>query len=366
MSKRRSKQNTRQQKAKRTTQPIAKHIATSNLCNADVTSPVSLDASKTSVKLADQDTKRLKVKNWMVLVPVIGTIIAGLALLVSFHQGKFGQEANDRAAGRLEASAKILDVIPSLENMKHLFAPIEPPPLNLLTGKPTGIPLFKHLHNLCQTNPRLHVKNTGNQIIGAVRIEVEEKSVMPVGKDALFVPDPSNPKVPRLAQYKPLLDPTLSDNCDLHEKLKPGDEAIIPVWRPLIRAMLKAQKVKSPRSTYMATFDVRCYVQSVGTSAFDRAEGPTSLGFMWSAEGFTEESFKRIQDMPIVAKVVGKNQDPAKVLALDIPIASPEASTLRTRGLSPAASFRNPAQPAGPRLLVDQRTRFLCPPSHSR
>jgi|SRR5271157_1043010 len=321
MSKRRSKQNTRQQKAKQTTQPIAKHIGTSNLCNA-VTSPDSLDASRTSATLPDQDTKRFKIKKWMVmtgLVPVISLIIAVLALFPSFYQAKYGQEANDTAAGRLEASAKILDLIPSMENMKHLFIPMDPPPRDVLTGKPTGIVFFKDLHTLCQTNPRLVVKNTGNQIIGAVRIEVEEKSVMPVGgKDPIFIHNPSNPKEPILVHYKPMLDPTVSDNCDLGEKIKPGDEAIIPLCRPLIRAMLKAQKVKSQSGKYKATFDVRCYVQGVGATAFDRAEGWMPLGFIWSAEGFPEEGFKRIQDRPIVVKVVAKNQDPAKALALDI------------------------------------------------
>jgi len=323
MSKRRLKQNPGQQKAKRAPQPIANDIAT---CKVDTVSPVSVGASKTSAERLGQDTKDINTVYLNAIIPiislvlfVISLIVAGLALHPAFQQAKSAQEANDRAAGRLPANAKILGVIPSIENVKHLFMPMDPPPLDVYTGKPIGIPLFRDLRTLCQTNPRLHVKNTGNQTIGAVRIEVEEKSVTPFGPgDQILIPDPSDPKKPSVIRYKPTLDPTVSDNCDLGEKLKPGDEAIIPIWRPLIRAMLKAQKVKSQSGQYKGTFDVRCYVQGLNTPAFDRAEGSAPLGFVWSAEGFTEEGFKRIQDRPTVVKVLNKNQDPAKAMPLEI------------------------------------------------
>ena len=83
--------------------------------------------------------------------------------------------------------------------------------------------------------------------------------------------------------------------------------------------MLKAQQVKSKSGQYKGKFDVRCFVQAVNSPAFDRAEGsPRFFGFMWSAQGFTEEGFKRIQDTPTVVKVLNKNQDPAKAMALEI------------------------------------------------
>ncbi len=323
MSKRRLKQNPGQQKAKRAPQPIANDIAT---CKVDTVSPVSVGASKTSAELLGQDTKHIKtthsntvIATSSLVLSVISLIVAGLALYPSFQQAKSAQEANDRAAGRLPASAKILGVIPSIEKLKQLFIPLDPPMLDVYTRKPTSVPRFRDLRALCQTNPRLHVKNTGDQTIGAVRIEVEEKSVMPFGPgDQITIPDPSDPKKPAVIRYKPLLDPTVGDNCDLGEKLKPGDEAIIPIWRPLIRAMLKAQKVKSQSGQYKGTFEVRCYVQGVNTPAFDSAEGSVPLGFVWSAEGFTEEGFKRIQHTPSVVKVLKKNQDPAKAMVLEI------------------------------------------------
>ena len=54
--------------------------------------------------------------------------------------------------------------------------------------------------------------------------------------------------------------------------------------------------MKSQSGQYKGTFDVRCYVQGVNTPAFDRAEGSAPLGFVWSAEGFAEEGFNRIQE----------------------------------------------------------------------
>ena len=201
-----------------------------------------MPAKKTNAGLLDQDTKHINTGQLNTVIAIISLvlsvvslIVAGLALHPSFQQAKSAQEANDIVAGRLPANAKILDVIPSIENLKHLFMPMDRPALDVYTGKPIGIPLFRDLRTLCQTNPRLHVKNTGNQTIGAVRIEVEEKSVTPFGRgDQILIPDPSNPKKPIVIRYKPTLDPTVSDNCDLGEKLKPGDEAIIPIWRPLI------------------------------------------------------------------------------------------------------------------------------------
>ena len=200
MSKRRRKQNPGQQKAKRAPQPIASDIAT---CKMATVSPVSVEAGKTSADLLGQDTKRIKSTHWNTVITitslvlsVIGLIVAGLALNASFQQAKNAQEANDRAAGRLPANAKIVGVIPNIEKLKHLFIQLKPPMRDVYTGKPIGIPLFRDLTTLCQTNPRLHVKNTGNQTIGAVRIEVEELTVVPFGPgDPLrTIPDPSDPK----------------------------------------------------------------------------------------------------------------------------------------------------------------------------
>jgi hypothetical protein len=260
---------------------------------------------------------------WTRILPLgvlaLGGVWGVIQILPGYWQGHSGQrqadvaqQSVDRGAGRLGVKVQVAALVPSAEQMKPLLAPMHPKLIDPRDQKPAEFIFFKDMHALCTVNPQLRLVNVGQEIVEAVSIEVEETSVMPVGaKEPPLVADPQRPGKPALLAYKPNINPTLRENCVLSEKVMPGDEVMVPVWRPLILAMMKAQRVKGngDGDKYHGSFDVRCYVRGVGATGFDRTEGqPVRLAFTWSAHGFTDEMFKTIADNPARGTVLVLNR----------------------------------------------------------
>jgi hypothetical protein len=147
---------------------------------------------------------------------------------------------------------------------------------------------FDNMNVLCRVNPCIRLKNSGTEVIEGLRVEVEEKYVKPVGlPEQIVIPNKLHPTGFGLHVFHPIINLTQEDDAKLSEKIVPGNEAIIPLWRPLIRAMTIAQKkVKSNGGQYLGGFEIRVYSKGVGATSFDRADGYISLGFTWSAAGF--------------------------------------------------------------------------------
>ena len=275
--------------------------------------PVPLTASPPNTPPSVEPRKPHKFKKWAVVVfGILAAIAAMVGLVPSFWQAIFAKqqaevatEQNDRGAGRIEAKVTVLELMPNKEDIAHLLKAADERLIDAQTRKPMEFVFFQDMHILCSHNPRIRVKNTGKEVVDAIKVEVEELSVMPVGpKDLRLMPNPKAQDRSGPLVYRPTIDATMDDEGKLSEKFKPGDEAILPFWKPFIRAIFNAQKVKTNGGQYHGSFVVRVYVRATGTTTFDRAEGNTiPLGITWASQGFTQEQFSRIQDRPLIVKI---------------------------------------------------------------
>ncbi len=172
----------------------------------------------------------------------IAGIVATIWMVIQAQQGvKEQKQANDRLAGRIETKAEIVELIPELKSRElKPFVNTINPAIKDTQGNPIDFVTFENLHDLCRVNPRLRIKNTGTEIIDSVQIHVQELKVLPVSKNGWYVNSALSsalnaPTVP--IEFTPHLDSTKTENCLFQEKFKPGDEAEIPLWRALLRAI---------------------------------------------------------------------------------------------------------------------------------
>ena len=286
-------------KAKRNAQMRAQQIAHKTM------PPNSPDTSKTSDAQAISDVtkpivasfRRPKVKCLIAIVTVLCvaayTVFSYWSQKATQEQAKEAKHANDRDAGRLAPRAEVVELIPTRQSaeIKSLDKPIHPK-LEAFNDRgepiPAGFVTLDDVHDLCRVNSRVRLRNTGNEIIESVQIHVEELSVMPVGPDGpYFDRDPRDQKKEGLI-YKPTLKATQTEDCRFAEKFKPGDEAEVPIARPLIRAILGAHVLhdrgdhavgQGPLAfgkdallfpgwagKYNGAFEVHLYVRAVGAA----------------------------------------------------------------------------------------------------
>jgi hypothetical protein len=255
------------------------------------------------------------------------------------------KQANDRNAGRLSPKAEIVELIPALKSaeMKPLVKVMHPA-IKMFDdqGQQEACLFvdFDDIHAFCTVNPRIRLKNTGNEIIESVQIHVEELSVAPLTtKGPYYVRDPRDRMKKELIRFTPQLDPTQTENCLFAEKFKPGDEAFVPIWRPLVKAILGAHVfinskgipiTKGPQEfgnnmlvfpewngKYHGAFAVRLFIRAVGAATPDRTGGkPIPLGFIWSARGFKDEDCKRILEKPMPPVKVVSGEEMMKLASI--------------------------------------------------
>jgi hypothetical protein len=320
MSKGKSKANARRNSRKLAEQSRSKATQQErqDTNKANEAKGISADVSKPSAA----SSRRFKVKSLFAVVTLLcvvtSTIVGYRLLKPTQEQANEAKQGNDRQAGRLVARTEIVEIIPTLKSaeMKPIVKPLHPGIVDD-RGQPADFVTFDDIHAFCSVNPRIRLKNTGNEIIESVQIHVEETSVMPIGPNGpYFVRDAHDQKKTPVA-YKPRLDPTQTETCVFAEKFKPGDEADVPIWRPLLKAIQGAHVLMECRDRpfaqgpggfgkdkllfpgwngkYQGTFMVYLCVKAVGESSPDRTEkGPVPLGFVWSAQGFQDEDCKKI------------------------------------------------------------------------
>jgi hypothetical protein len=283
---------------------------------------VCLDVSKPAVATK----RRFKAKHLLAVVTVLCLVASSIfgcwLLKPTQEQANEQKQANDRVAGRLIPRAEIIELIPARlsAELKPFLKPLHPE-IKDDRGEQAKFVTFDDIHGICRLNPCVRLKNIGNEIIESVQIHVEELSIMPVTHNGpFFVRDPRDQKKRGWITLKPQLNPTETENCPFAEKFKPGDDAVVPIWRPLIRAILGAQVLadggdhgvgKGPKGNnllqfsgwngqYQGVFKVCLYVRSFGATAPDRTEnGPIATDFIWSARGFKKADCNKILDRPM-------------------------------------------------------------------
>jgi hypothetical protein len=155
--------------------------------------------------------------------------------------------------------------------------------------------LFFHVKNfqdLVRLDPRIAVKNIGDEPVEAMRVEVrfvKGQILLFKGKDN-----------PSLEINHRVLKQNATDDYVLSGKLMKGDEAAVSTIRGLAEQILDSQDPGHLDKPQKALFEITCYGRLVGGTGFDEAEPQKGI-YMWLAwepPGFPpEETRKRIGEI---------------------------------------------------------------------
>lgn len=236
---------------------------------------------------------KIKIGKW---VAVATLFLIGLGVW-------YQREALLRIAGFRDTKTKMVGMVPDITEMKKLMMPFPPGE----DGKPAVIH-FDTLHSLFMVNPKVLIRNTGSEIVEHLQIHVEEKGVADFPSTPYMVWSVTDKKL-KLANFrlhKPTLDLIQIEDHVLAEKLKPNHEAVVPIWRPLIKAMQKAQVNNNAfRGKYFGGFEVTAYARGSGATVPDKSEESMTLIFTWTAENFPDELYKKQLDQKreVVVKI---------------------------------------------------------------
>lgn len=221
---------------------------------------------------------------------VLAAIGVGLTLWLGLLQFSTGKETNDRQAGRIGAKFEFVKVLPFPTDVKEFYEEIFP-----FGG--TVAPRFKSVDELMAFNPRVVVKNNGDENIEEVRIEVQRVFSVSV--------NPTRAPGDNVFVENPLGEPTEIEKFVLSEKLRPGESATVPYGRAFLRDIMRVQNPEKKDWKHVAKYEVRCYGRAVGATAFDVAERRdfSWQAFAWLPSGFSEEKCKKYLDMTPTAKI---------------------------------------------------------------
>lgn len=225
-----------------------------------------------------------KAEKWMVGTNVALAAVAAGALFVAFQQTQSAREANDRTAGRIGARLEIVRVEPHPTEAQQFFDKVFPDDGK---GERVFAPHFRDVEQLLLFNPRLVVRNTGSEIVEALRLETQ--------RDFLFLIDPQKPG-------GGWADKLVAETCEREEltlsrKLHPGETAIVPVGKGLLKSMLDSNS-KHADWKQCGKFTFACYARAVGQTGYDGADrNEVAMGsVVWYPSGFTDEKSKKHLD----------------------------------------------------------------------
>ena len=145
--------------------------------------------------------------------------------------------------------------------------------------------------DLKKFNPRMFVKNTGEEPIDAIRIEGKVRLVGARLNDELL-------KREFASQVSWWHDRVESRDFQLGRKLSPGDTASVPLARSFAGLFAHLQlKTPSP-AEHIGVFELFCSGRLVGATAFDPATRGTgiSIRLIWTPSGFTPEACRALID----------------------------------------------------------------------
>jgi hypothetical protein len=118
-------------------------------------------------------------------------------------------------------------MLPHPEKMKTHFGRVHP-------NEDGKLPHFAEVEQLLVYEPGLEIKNSGEEHIDAIRVDVEELFVSVIDKSKPMAKTPV---------YRPILGPAHRDDILLGERFKPGETAYVPIAKPLLISILQAQDI---------------------------------------------------------------------------------------------------------------------------
>jgi hypothetical protein len=182
-------------------------------------------------------------------------IVAVVAIGLSFWQAYLQQRSYDRSVGKIKAALEIVSTIPDANRMPAKQAGDLPG-----TGPPD-------LDIFIRNNLQIRVRNTGDEPIEALRVEV-----LFVGGANDVPPDTKN-----VATGPLVLKQCSRKDYDLSGTLAPGQIATLPVSPSLLEQMMLSSNRKAGDKLHIGVFQIRCLGKLVGVSHFDPSDPNVSL-----------------------------------------------------------------------------------------
>ncbi len=222
-------------------------------------------------------------------IAVLSLVVALAALGVSFWQWKVAQRAEDRASGKIRANFEFIGIGNTDE--KTLSR------LEKKTQLGFKAVYLDDVDKLVNWGPYVEVKNTGEEVIDGIRIEVELTTGMYIGP-GVTQKDPVPYVVTQASSFEP----------HLAEKLQPGASATVLIVKPLLEQILPAKFEEKNDLEYLGHFHVSVYCRIAGGTGYDRPtpDKTATLHFVWLPSGFPEEKCKKILAMQPTVRIIGK------------------------------------------------------------
>jgi hypothetical protein len=147
---------------------------------------------------------------------------------------------------------------------------------------------LENVDQLVGWGPYIEVKNTGDEVIDGIRVEVEFTvgALIGVGVTQKW-------PIPYAVTQASTLEPPWNG------KLLPGHTATILIVKPLLEQILKARMDDVPNGEYIGDFHVRVLCRMTGGAGYDRPEPQktATLHFAWLPSGFPDQQCKKILEV---------------------------------------------------------------------
>jgi hypothetical protein len=215
-----------------------------------------------------------------ITIASVSAVAAIFAAFFALNQAQTAKEANDRQSGRVVAKLQIVGVHPKAGEFPELLEPFlkQMPETKSYCVREPGQLLF--------LNPRIIVKNIGEEPIDSIRVETKfvwgliDAIDKPVDQTRI-----KDPFVLRQAER---------DTYDLSRKFKKGEMLVMPFAKGLLGQMIQAQNPAKGEWKHSGRFEVRCFARMVGSTSFDGGDTDefAQVTFWWYPNGFPEDKVK--------------------------------------------------------------------------
>ena len=217
------------------------------------------------------------------VLSLVAFVISICAAVFTFWQSSVAQQTYNLSTGKIRAQVAQEGMIPSMEEVPPKFIG------KLSETSDLGGIFMQSIDDLIVLNPKLRVKNSGDERIESIRVETRFVSgvINTIGLPA----DKQNTKSPWSLKEVEV------EEYPISQHFKRGQTANLSFVRGILAQLAQSQNEQLKEQRHLGKFEIRCYGKLVGSPTYDPASGePISLSFIWLPTGFPKEKCKEIID----------------------------------------------------------------------
>lgn len=254
--------------------------AMSHTAPAAATPPAATTSPTTAPVIPAPSAKTpVPTPQWLSFVPIVISILAmvvsGLSATFAYRQMAINQQNQDRATGKIRANFAFVEVQGYDPDSVKEF-------IRKQVGTGHDVLRIDDVDELVRWAPFVRIKNTGDEVIDGIRLEVEFLQGRTYGVG-----------VWQVAPYPIIHNDTSARDVSSFGKLLPNHTASCFVAPMLLEQMLQTRQLGPfPDADREDYFRIRVYCRLVGQSTYDAIEPQASvmLRFDWRQSGFEDET----------------------------------------------------------------------------